>query len=166
MHSLAYKKTLKKPRKIFVFGLVLFSIGMAACGAGEPTPSAQIAEDTATIEPTLPLPTETIVASIGAVGPETNEMGSDPVQPPSNDDLIALGEEIYQVTAGGIGCKACHGPDALGDVGPMILGKSAETITIQLDTNEAMQFIILTPEEIEALAAYLAYLQDQFEADQ
>lgn len=86
--------------------------------------------------------------------PEGEEIGS-------LEELIAQGEDLFQNTAGGIGCQACHGRDALGDIGPNILGKSAETIQVQLDTNDIMYFIILSPQEVEAIAAYLAWLEEE-----
>ena len=88
-------------------------------------------------------------------------MSSDSSLSAEEAELISQGEEIFQKTAGGVGCQACHGRDALGDVGPGILGKSAETIWGQLETNEAMQFIILTEAEVDTLAAYLGWLADQ-----
>jgi mono/diheme cytochrome c family protein len=123
---------------------------VAACGdtsstadvtTGQPGPTAEVATTT----PPEPEVVETTVPSA------------------SEADLLALGEEVYQVTAGGIGCKSCHGTDGLGDIGPAIIGKSAETIRIQLDFNENMFFIILTDEEIEAVAAYLKVLQREYE---
>ncbi len=104
-----------------------------------------------------------ILASCDSSDDETGGISGTAATPPAAD-LVALGEELFQRTAGGIGCQACHGSDALGDFGPNILGKSAETIKVQLDTNENMTFIILTDEEIEAIAAYLAVLQANADA--
>ena len=72
------------------------------------------------------------------------------------------GEELYQKTAGGIGCQFCHGADGKGvpNTAPDVRGKSADDITRALN-GEAMSFISMTEEEIEAVTAYLKYLQSQ-----
>ena len=72
------------------------------------------------------------------------------------------GEEIYQKTAGGIGCKTCHGTDGKGipNTAPDIREASAEDIRRSLG-GDAMNFIFLTEEELEAVAAYLKYLGSQ-----
>lgn len=86
--------------------------------------------------------------------------------PASRQELLNLGEQVYQSTAGGVGCQACHGPTGLGDIGPNILGKSAETIQGQLELNQYMLFIILSDQEIEAVAAYLAWLEEEFSSNE
>lgn len=73
----------------------------------------------------------------------------------------AEGKEIFETTAGGVGCASCHGDGAQGDVGPDIRGKDALAILTQLETNEAMGFIELVPEQIDKVAAYLRFLHDQ-----
>lgn len=73
----------------------------------------------------------------------------------------AAGKEIFETTAGGVGCASCHGDGAVGDVGPDIRGKDALAILAQLETNEAMGFIELTPEDVDKVAAYLRFLHDQ-----
>ncbi len=81
--------------------------------------------------------------------------------PPSlADPVLANGEEIYQKTAGGVGCQLCHGPDATGLVGPNIVGKTADEIRFQFENNDQMKFIVLNNQEIEAVATYLQYLAD------
>jgi len=75
--------------------------------------------------------------------------------------LKAKGEEIFQKTAGGVGCQYCHGKDAKGgNLGPDIRGKTGEEIIGALG-RDPMTFIYLTDEEIEAVAIYLKYLQSQ-----
>ena len=85
-----------------------------------------------------------------------------PAPPKADDTSLRLkAEGLYQRTAGGAGCQACHGADAKGgNLGPNIRGKSAEDIQRAL-TSDQMSFINLTNEEIEALAAYLKYLASQ-----
>lgn len=77
------------------------------------------------------------------------------------DDLTpeqAAGKVIFEETAGGIGCAACHGMDAGGDVGPPIAGQSFDTIKLQFSVNPNMQFFELTDEEITQVVAYLTLL--------
>jgi mono/diheme cytochrome c family protein len=133
--------------KLLVHLMLLLTMSFAvACGQNDQAASAAEAVEGSEAQPQVPEPTAAPVR-------ESSSM--------SEDELVAAGEKIFQETAGGIGCQACHGRDALGDVGPNIVGKSAETIQTQLDTNEAMQFIILSSEDIEALAAYLDWLAEQ-----
>lgn len=89
-----------------------------------------------------------------------------PTGPPVTDnpqDLIARGEEIFQKTAGGVGCAACHGPEAKGEleIGPYIRGKPRETIADALKTVDEMEFLDLSEEEIDAVVAYLEYMETQ-----
>lgn len=79
---------------------------------------------------------------------------------PTLDPVAAAGKIIFEETAGGVGCKECHGMNAEGDVGPNIVGQDAVAILAQLQTNENMGFIELTEEEIDQVAAYLRYLHD------
>lgn len=74
------------------------------------------------------------------------------------DPSVAAGKIIFEETAGGVGCMSCHGQDATGDFGPDIVGMDAAMIQVQLESNENMTFIELTDEEVEQVAAYLAYL--------
>ena len=86
-----------------------------------------------------------------------------PTPPPKADTaaLQAKGERIFQKTAGGVGCQYCHGTDAKGgNLGPDIRGVTGEEITGALG-RDPMTFIYLTDEEIEAVTAYLKYLQSQ-----
>ena len=87
------------------------------------------------------------------------------VAPTPKVDSVALkakGEEIYQKTAGGIGCKTCHGTDGKGipNTAPDIREASAEDIRRALG-GDAMSFISMTDEDIEAVATYTKYLQSQ-----
>ncbi len=86
-------------------------------------------------------------------------------QPPSTEvdpELAAKGRELFEVSAGGVGCASCHGSFALGDieVGPNIRGVSADTIKNALENVEVMEFLAsqLKDEDITAIAEYLKYL--------
>lgn len=71
-------------------------------------------------------------------------------------DLVAKGEQIFQKTAGGVGCASCHGIEATGMVGPNIRSRTAGQIASALQSVGAMSFMKLSAEEVEAVAAYLA----------
>lgn len=76
------------------------------------------------------------------------------------DPLVAVGENVFQRTAGGVGCQLCHGVDARGLVGPNIVGKTEDAIRSQFETNAQMQFIILSDKEMTGVATYLQFLAD------
>jgi len=146
------KQHMRKVALAVALGLV--AVALAACGsatAGSPPSSPSVAP--AQSRPPTPVAN---VPGNSAAG-QTN--GSAPGDP------IARGELIFQKTAGGVGCQACHGPDARGNVGPDIRGKSEGEISNALASVEQMQFIMLnTPlskEDIAAVAAYLKKLADQ-----
>ncbi|MBI3959753.1 MAG: hypothetical protein HY328_13165 [Chloroflexi bacterium] len=94
----------------------------------------------------------------GAAGSAGTGTGAETVDPVLSDPAIARGEEIFQKTAGGVGCQLCHGKDATGLIGPNIIGKTADDIRYQFEHNSRMQFIILNNQEVEAVAGYLQYL--------
>lgn len=125
---------------------------VAACGGGssEADEAPNTTRPPATTITATTMPTATTAAPT-TMPPTTSESAA--------PDQLALGEEIYQTTAGGVGCAACHGADGLGLVGPNVLGKSAGTIKANLEGTDAMLFIVLSDEEIEAVAAYLAFLE-------
>lgn len=80
---------------------------------------------------------------------------------PSTDEVLAVGKVIWDETAGGVGCQECHGPLARGNsFGPNIQGAGRTKIATALaggviDMNFSTK---LTQTEIDAVAAYLAYL--------
>jgi mono/diheme cytochrome c family protein len=79
---------------------------------------------------------------------------------PDTDDVLALGELLFQELAGGIGCQACHGRDAAGAGASDITGASRSAITNALSgVIPPMDFTPrLTPDEIEAVYRYLLWL--------
>lgn len=76
------------------------------------------------------------------------------------DPVAEAGKQIFERTAGGVGCASCHGASGEGDVGPNIRGKDEVAIMKQLKVNDQMAFIDLTKEEVDQVAAYLRYLHD------
>jgi cytochrome c553 len=76
-------------------------------------------------------------------------------------EAVAEGKVLYG-SVGGIGCTACHGAYALGDlqIGPNIRGVDESRINGALEAAEEMGFLapLLTPADISHLATYLQYL--------
>ncbi len=152
-------------KKLIVLSVALTAIfGVAACGGGSkpdsPLPTSIPATIPATVPatetPTLPpIATETPAATV----PPGATITPEPTVAPNPEEQIAQGEIIFTVSAGGIGCQACHGVGAVGLVGPDIRGRIASQVSGALEGVDAMQFIILTEAEIEAVAAYLQTLK-------
>lgn len=112
--------------------------------APTPAPTPPSDEPAPSPEPSTPAPSEDPMG-------DTND----------REQLISLGKTLYDESAGGVGCAMCHAADARGDIGPNLRGKSLGDIQFALETNEQMSFIIVSPEEIEAIAAYLQQLNTQ-----
>ncbi|MBI2872816.1 MAG: cytochrome c [Chloroflexi bacterium] len=153
---------------------VAMLVVLAACGGptGGTTPAPATPQPTATSRPTptsLPTPTATPVPTPtptqSAVLPPT------PTASAGGNDLLALGKEVFEKKAGNVGCKACHGISGKGDVGigPDIRGKTADDIRRALKESDSpeepglMAQVVtnLNDQDIEAVAAYLAYLAEQ-----
>ena len=112
--------------------------------APAPAPSPPPDEPAPSSEPSTPAPSEDPMG-------DTND----------REQLISLGKTLYDESAGGVGCAMCHAVDARGDIGPSLRGKSLGDIQFAMENNEQMSFIIVSPEEIEAIAAYLQQLNNQ-----
>lgn len=89
-----------------------------------------------------------------------------PTAPTTTPDLgedaqLALGKEIFEVTAGGVGCAECHAIDGLGTPdGPNIIGVSKSAISGALNGGVPdMDDIKLTAEELEAVYQYVKTLR-------
>lgn len=82
----------------------------------------------------------------------------------AGDDLLAQGERIFLIEAGGTGCDYCHGDTGAGDIGigPNIRGRTFDEIKTSLRTVPEMDMVHLSDAEIEALVVYLQYLLDTF----
>lgn len=151
-------------------GLIISAIIIvAAMACGSATSSASSGPSDQAPTPSLaPIATVDPVATEARAPTATPEPvqapESSPVQvttAPSSADLIAQGKEIFEKTAGGVGCALCHGFDAKGDPSqgaPDNRGASADTIFAALASRPQMSFITLTNDEIDAVAAYLAFL--------
>ena len=74
-------------------------------------------------------------------------------------EVLALGKEIYDITAGGEGCAACHGFDGRGDDAPGIIGSSKSAILNALGGGiPDMDNIKLNRDELDAVYEYLRTL--------
>ncbi len=157
-------KRMRQLMTVFVGTVALVSL--AACGgsgsANEPTntsvppTSTTAATPTATMVPATP--TATTAPSPTAMSGATGTAGGADAQ------LIAEGKQIFEVTAGNIGCAYCHTKEATGDVAigsPDIRGVTQAQIIDALETRAQMTFITMTDQEIKAVAAYLKTLAPQ-----
>lgn len=81
-----------------------------------------------------------------------------------DEELLAEGRDLFESSAGGVGCASCHAAFGLGDlgVGPFIRGINAEAIRSALEMVEDMDFFDLTEEEIIAIAEYTRWLGQFF----
>jgi len=82
-------------------------------------------------------------------------------------DLVAKGKVIFQQTAGGVGCQLCHGMTGKGDGSanlgaPNIQGADISKIRGALEGGvPVMQFIKLSDDELQAVAAFVKSLAGQ-----
>ena len=75
---------------------------------------------------------------------------------------LKLGETVFLETGGEKGCQECHGSDGKGnEIGPDIRGQPIDEIRFQLDENVDMEDVVVSEEEIQAVAFYLAWLETQ-----
>ena len=99
---------------------------------------------------------------------ETTTPGTETTAPPTDTtaapdgvsaEVLALGKEVWDVTAGGEGCAACHGFDGLGATAPNVLSASKSGIigAIRGGTPD-MEHIVLTREELDAVYDYMKTL--------
>jgi len=74
-----------------------------------------------------------------------------------DDEQLALGEDVFERTAGGEGCAACHGSDGQGTTdGPNIIGVSKSSISNATAGGVPdMDGISLSSEELDAVYLYL-----------
>ena len=140
-------------------GLVLTVV---ACSSAATVTSESSADSTPTETPPS---TATAAASPASPSAVTPTPGTAVDSDPMGEDLFVLGERIFLTDAApGVGCSACHGLDGRGSVSsgaPTIRGKFAWEIQLALDNNPVMEFLSLTPEEVEAVSEYLQWLETQ-----
>ena len=114
-------------------------------------------------------PTTTTIATTTTAPPATATPGTPTTEPPPtttaapdgvDPDVLALGKQVFDVTAGGEGCANCHGFDGKGtNQGPNIIGASKSAISGALGGGIIdMENIVLTAEELDAVYQYLLEL--------
>jgi len=82
---------------------------------------------------------------------------------PDAEVLLAEGKKIFEETAGGVGCAACHGMDGRsGEIGPPNAGADEATVLAALKSVPVMAAVIrLTHSEVKAVVAYLKFLGER-----
>ncbi len=162
----------------------------AACGGSEeessstatsipaPANTAVVEQPTAAPDPTatnVPEPTAEPTATTAPVTatevPASNgDIVFDDPMGEFDQELLAIGKEIFDVTAGGLGCAFCHGLDGKGD-GPAGIGAPANRgldrskfdAAISDGESGAMEFLDgqLNNSEKDAVIEYLGWLGTQ-----
>ena len=87
-----------------------------------------------------------------------------PAAVPAGGNVLALGRTIFEKTAGGVGCAACHGMDARGGAqfkAPDIRGADEMRVRAALAGVTVMSRITLSDAEIAAVLAHLQELNKQ-----
>ncbi len=169
------KRDLMRLAGTILLGGVAMLVALPACGgsgAVEPLASATSSptvKATATAAVTATAPSRTPLPVTPTVTPTSGVATPPAISPtpgsssPSDAQVLALGKEVFERKAGGIGCQACHGIDAKGQIGPNIRGASADDIRKALTEVDMMMQAVknLNAQDIEAVAAYLKYLATQ-----
>jgi mono/diheme cytochrome c family protein len=141
---------------------------------GDEGPPLVVAPPTTVPPPTAPPTTPVTVTTIDPTSPPGSATttvvpvpattSTDPpavtAPPDTGDDVLALGQLIYDVEAGGVGCARCHGFDAGGTSnGPNIVGASKSAISGALGGGVPdMDEITLSRDELDAVYQYLVLL--------
>lgn len=156
-----------------VAGAVLWFVASSIGDAGSASAAGDGTTTTTGAVTTTAADTTTTAAADGTVASTTTTAGSGTTAPGTtvaptttaagagDAALLAQGEELFQRTAGGVGCAYCHTAAATGNpelAAPDIRERNAADIADALVTRAQMQFIVLSGDEIQAIAAYLATL--------
>lgn len=148
----------QRNRTVFVCRCALLCVFLAACipdlGAELPPPGtdASVPDDTGPR------------GDGGEAGLDAGARTDATVTPPTDaGDILAWGERIFLIEAGGTGCDYCHGATAGGGmgIGPNIRGEQFPAIRFALRDVTDMDFR-MTDAEIEAVVVYLRYLKDTY----
>lgn len=139
---------MKRVRSALLGAAMVAVTAASACGGSTSVPAAGVAAAVATTAPAV------------ATGV--------PAASASRDAVLARGREIFQKTAGGVGCAYCHGPEAKGGASgttaPNIRGGVATEAKLRAALAGGaplMSFIKLDDEEIEAVLQYVQSLDQQ-----
>jgi mono/diheme cytochrome c family protein len=153
-------------------GIILVAVlAQSSCAASSsPASPAQNTTQLPTTSVTSPLSSTNTASPISSApvvtasrsAPSTSAVAPSVISSPlAAGDLLTRGEDLYQRTAGGMGCAACHGTDAYGNIGPNIRSSSAQEIQDALQNVAAMKFLKLNDDDVNAIAAYLTKLGSQ-----
>lgn len=153
----------RRTRRILAPGLVAVAVIViaTACGGGGSTSLDKTSQPTSTVSSsgaTTPSAAPSGGAAASAPAPK------DQAAPAATDAVLARGKEIFEKTAGGVGCAACHGMDGKGSscIGaPANRGADEATVRKALASVGMMSIVKLNDEEITAVVAYLAVLGKQ-----
>ena len=150
-----------RPISVIALGALLVA---AACGGGSSASDATSAPEKTAAVAVATLPPLT---SPSATLPVATAPAATPSSTPAAAGALALGKKIYE-TAGDVGCTECHqasgrgGKTKAGDTAPDIRGATATKLRDALGGGAAaMSFIELSSDEIDAVVAYLQYLNEQ-----
>lgn len=153
----------RRTRRILVPGLVAVAVMViaTACGAAAST-SSDVTSQPASSGPGggVAAPSTAPSGGAAALAPAPGDQAA----PAAADAVLARGKEIFEKTAGGVGCAACHGMDGKGSscIGaPANRGADEATVRKALATVQMMSIVKLTDDEIKAVVAYLAVLGKQ-----
>lgn len=164
---------LQKPILGSIVAGVLATALLTACGGSagagsRPAPEATRAPTQPSVALKAPTPSPTVAAALKAPTSSPIALATPKPSPASAGGTDAekaqfeLGKKIFLVDAtDGVACQVCHGPTALGKIGPNIRGKRAGDIKFALETVDAMSFLRLNQKQVEAVAAYLKWLATQ-----
>lgn len=142
-----------------ISGLLVLLLAVAVAGCGGSTSPSNPPAATATAAPIAPTVTPTVVEPTMTPLPDST-------QPTTGDqtEIINQGKILFETTAGGVGCALCHGLDGMGKpelATPQNRGATADMIWDAIETRAQMTFLVLSNDEVRAIAAYLQVLDDQ-----
>jgi len=153
-----------------IIGLAATALVAASACGGAPAPakatSAAPTKAAATTASSAATAAATTAAATKAAAPAGTAAAPAAAPKAGGDPLLAQGKELFEKTAGGVGCASCHGMDGKGN-GPAGVGAPANRgadenlIREKLGTVELMASVKLTDAEIKAVAAYLKFLATQ-----
>ncbi len=142
-----------------ISGLLVLLLAVAVAGCGGSTSPSNPPAATATAAPIAPTVTPTVVEPTMTPLPDST-------QPTTGDqtEIINQGKILFETTAGGVGCALCHGLDGMGKpelATPQNRGATADMIWDAIETRAQMTFLVLSNDEVRAIAAYFQVLDDQ-----
>ena len=141
-----------------ILGLCILLLGAVVVGCGgSDAPNPTAAPTSLPITPTSP-PVVVEPTAMPPTLPPTTGNNTD------STEIIDQGKILFETTAGGVGCALCHGLDGRGKpelATPQNRGATADMIWDALETRAQMTFLVLTNDEVRAIAAYLQVLDTQ-----